>query len=230
MTIPTELLEYAGTPLSQWPDDLRQQVEANPELLRMMEEQARMASLMSLKRYEQPSPAASTTIRDRIQDRIQNGEAHPTPKLDFDALTDWVRMAAALVVMLGLSVLTHWEMIQNGDPSVDVVIGEPLDRSSQNTLVGFAPGATGTPGITTWSEPEFQPLLGTPTLGSGGVMQGQDPFQTFVVAGENEVPPLFQFSPDLARQIEASFEERSLLETNRVSETPLVPVRTNPAP
>ncbi|GEM_PF-1273794 len=236
MTIPTELLDVAGTPVSEWPEELQRQVEGNPELLRVMNEQAQMASLMALKRYEAQGEDARGRLRSRIEERIRNGEARTPPMLDIDALPDWVRMAAAVIVMLGLSVWTHREMMHHdihADPAgVNVAVGQPFAGQSPDGFSrSLAVGGSGGSGTYPMVESSFQlPTTGDASLSPGILFRNPDPFTTLVSNADPEVPLFFQFSPDLTRQIEASFVERSLMETNRVSTSPLVPVRLDQAP
>jgi len=232
MTIPSEILEVAGTPVSEWPEELRKNVEENPELLQVLEQQERIASLMALKRYEKPNPAAQEQIRSRIQERIRKGEARTSPLLDIDALPDWVRMAAAVVVMLGLSVWTHREMMNGGTGSVENLAGQAIPGNASGGFSSPASLGNGAGfGDMPLVESSFQlPSSGDEYLSGGIVFRNQDPFTTLVSQPDPEVPLLFQFGPDLTRQIEASFVERSLMETNRVNASPLLPARLDVVP
>jgi len=106
-----DLLNYAGTPLDQLPEELREAIENDSELKAEFEQQAVVAGMIALKRYEQPDDAMFGRVQYRVQTRLKN-EMSSRPQPYLDRLPAWARMVAVVVVMLGLSVLTHREMLR----------------------------------------------------------------------------------------------------------------------
>lgn len=106
------LLAYAGTPVADLPESVKALVESDPALLKSFEEQARCAALLKLKQYEIQDPAMEGRMLHRVGVRIRNGE-HLRRESTLDALPDWARMVAVVVVMLALSLLTHREMLEH---------------------------------------------------------------------------------------------------------------------
>ncbi len=109
------LMSQAGIPLNELPEKLRKQIESNPAMLQSFQDQARIASLMKLKNYEHPAPEMEGRVLYQVGIRIRNGE-HLRGSSRMDMFPDWARMVAVVMVMLGLSVFTHREMLQNSDP------------------------------------------------------------------------------------------------------------------
>lgn len=105
------LLDHAGTPVEELPEDLRRFVESDPELHRSFQEQARIAALMNLKNYEQPDASLEGRVLYKVGLRIRNGE-HLRMSNRLDAFPDWARMVAVVMVMAALSLLTHREMLE----------------------------------------------------------------------------------------------------------------------
>lgn len=110
------LFSNAGTPVEDLPVEVRDHVESDPQLLQEMQDQARIASLIKLKNYEQPDPEMEGRTLHRVNIRIQNGE-HLQKVSRIPVLPDWARMVAVVLFMLTLSVITHREMLD--DPSMD---------------------------------------------------------------------------------------------------------------
>lgn len=105
------LLEYAGLPLDALPDSVQERLEKQPVLKAEFQQQAEVADLLQLKNYECPDEAMFGRVHHRVQIRLKHqAEARPVPVMD--RLPTWVRMAAVVVVMLGLSVITHREMLR----------------------------------------------------------------------------------------------------------------------
>ncbi|MEX2606681.1 MAG: hypothetical protein WD708_04985 [Kiritimatiellia bacterium] len=187
------LLMYAGTPVDRLPEEIRSRVEENPELKARLESQARVAGLMKLKNHEIPDEALEGRVRYRVGIRIRNGE-HLRTASTLDALPDWARMVAVVVVMFGLSLLTHREMLE--DPQVE----NDLQAAAQVEIVEPIPTDTGGPYL-------FQP----------------DSFSTLVLnpdpAGE-----VWNLTPERRLKIEESLLELGLTETNRTQQVNTLPV------
>lgn len=109
------LFSKAGTPLEALSPELRSRIESDPDLLKEFEAQARIASLMRLKNYEMQDPAMEGRTLHRVRTKILNGE-HLRSEPRLEIFPDWARMVAVVLVMLGMSFLTHREMLD--DPSV----------------------------------------------------------------------------------------------------------------
>lgn len=109
------LIQYAGQPLESIPDELQETVRQDPQLKQAFEQQRLVKELMSLKRYEMPD----SRLAERLCRSVHLAAADQIPlarRLSLQnahMLPAWVRMAAVVVVMLGLSVLTHREMLRN---------------------------------------------------------------------------------------------------------------------
>ena len=114
MTEDQTLMKYYGRPLADVPVEIREKIEADPDLLSSFETQCQISRLVALKRYETPDPALEDRLCHRVGIRIRN---QPSPvKEPFWAhwvLPEWARMVAVVVIMLGLSVLVHREMLIN---------------------------------------------------------------------------------------------------------------------
>lgn len=108
------LLEHAGTPIDALPEEVKAKVIAHPKLRAALEQQADMARLMKLKNYETPDERMFDRVHHRVQIRVKH-PASTVPEPYLDQLPSWARMVAVVVVMLGLSVLTHREMLRSPD-------------------------------------------------------------------------------------------------------------------
>lgn len=106
------LINYGGKPLEALPPELRRRVESRPRLLEAFQAQARVASMMALKRHEQPEEALSGRLSYALVTRIRNHD-FPLPDQPGLVLPEWARMVAVVVFMLGLSVFTHREMLSS---------------------------------------------------------------------------------------------------------------------
>ncbi len=119
------LIQYAGTPLDSIPEALQEQLKNDPQLKEAFEQQLLVKELMGLKQYETPDPRLPErlcrSVRLSISDHKTLGQ-----RLSFQnahLLPAWVRMTAVVVIMLGLSVLTHREMLRNElAESIDVAL------------------------------------------------------------------------------------------------------------
>ncbi|MDF3127884.1 hypothetical protein P0Y35_01615 [Kiritimatiellaeota bacterium B1221] len=165
------LMSQAGVPLNELPEKLRNQIESNPELLQSFQDQARVASLMKLKNYEQPAPEMEGRVLYQVGIRIRNGE-HLRGSSRIDMFPDWARMVAVVMVMLGLSIFTHREMLQNnqtGNPvqaaaaAYEAVIPPDVELETPQLSDPFSPvyvilDSEDTPGLLT---PEFSRELET---------------------------------------------------------------------
>ncbi|WFB35142.1 hypothetical protein P3T73_13330 [Kiritimatiellota bacterium B12222] len=139
------LYTYAGTPVDALPEEARALLEKDSALRESFEAQARMASLLKLKTYETPDEAMEGRVLHRVSVRIQNGE-HLRREPMLEGLPDWARMVAVVVVMLGLSVFTHREMMDNPIQGSDIHEGiaerEPVELSFERPVyVGNDPFA-----------------------------------------------------------------------------------------
>jgi hypothetical protein len=109
------LIQYAGEPFEAIPEGLQEQLKHDPQLKQAFEQQQFVKQLMGLKRYESPDPRLSERLCRAV--RLSAADHKPLgQRLSFQnthLLPAWVRMAAVVVVMLGLSVLTHREMLRN---------------------------------------------------------------------------------------------------------------------
>ncbi|MCC5845012.1 MAG: hypothetical protein JJU05_12250 [Verrucomicrobia bacterium] len=109
------LIQYAGEPFESIPEGLQDQLKQDPQLKQAFEQQLLVKQLMGLKRYETPDPRLSERLCRAV--RLSAVDHKPLgQRLSFQnahLLPAWVRMAAVVVVMLGLSVLTHREMLRN---------------------------------------------------------------------------------------------------------------------
>jgi hypothetical protein len=109
------LIQYAGDPVESIPTGLREQLLADPQLKKAFEDQLQIKSLIALKRFEEPDPRLSERVRRSV--RVSISEHTPLRQRlslqNAHLLPSWVRMTAVVVIMLGLSVLTHQEMLRN---------------------------------------------------------------------------------------------------------------------
>ena len=155
MTRNPRLLEHAGLPLDALPEDVVALLEANPALKQEFEQQARMMDLMQLKNYEQPEEAMFGRVQHRVTLRLQNGQVPASEPL-MGPLPAWARMVAVVAVMVGLSVLTHREMLRAPEESGGQ-LAEALDPSapwspevsfevSSDPFAPFVFSPTGSPG------------------------------------------------------------------------------------
>lgn len=106
------LFTHAGKSLDSLPQELQDQLKQDSRLRGELIQQARVASLLRLKQYEVPDEAMEGRVLHRVGVRIRNGE-HLSTARELEFIPGWARMVAVVVVMLGLSVLTHREMLQN---------------------------------------------------------------------------------------------------------------------
>jgi len=129
MNVEETLTRYAGQPLEKLPGDVRSQLEREPEILEQFCAQARVAALMSFKRYERPDPALEGRLIHRVGTRIRN---QPSARKGFahtvNNLPAWARMAAVVGVMLMLSLLTHKEMLRS--EAYDLAAASPGDLAN----------------------------------------------------------------------------------------------------
>ncbi len=147
------LLTYAGRPLEALPEDILRRVERRPRLRAALEQQARVAACVSLKRFEVRDPAAEGRLSHRLLVRIRAGDI-PWEAPSLFVLPEWARMLAVVLVMLGLSLLIHREMLVGGGAPPDL----PLVHSASPHL-------------------EVSPLADAP---NPMVLHHLDPFTTFV--------------------------------------------------
>lgn len=187
------LLMYAGTPVDQLPEEIRSRVEENPGLRAQLDAQAEMAGMMKLKTHELPDAALEGRVRHRVGIRIRNGE-HLRTASKLDAFPDWARMVAVVVVMFGLSLLTHREMLE--DPQVET----DLQAAAQAEVVEPIPTDSGEPYL--YNPDSFSTLVLNP-----------DPAET-----------VWDLTPERRLKIEESLLELGLTETNRVQQVNTLPV------
>ena len=110
------LIEYAGKPLDSLPEAFREQLAADAQLQKAFEDQVYVKTLLSFKRYEEPEPGMSQRVSRNLRLSLYKHKPPLGQRLAFHnshTLPAWVRMAAVVVIMLGLSVLTHREMLRN---------------------------------------------------------------------------------------------------------------------
>lgn len=107
-------MKYYGRALKDVPVEIREKIEADPELLSTFETQHRISGLIALKRFERPEPALEDRVCHRVGIRIRN---QPSPVKERPwahwVVPEWARMVAVVVIMLGLSILVHREMLIN---------------------------------------------------------------------------------------------------------------------
>lgn len=115
MTPKSILRTYGGQALASVPENIRRRIESRPRLREDFEAQARVAALLSLKRYETPDPALEGRLSHRVELRIRNRD-FPLEDVRDEFLPEWARMVAVVVFMLGLSVFTHREMLSSDSP------------------------------------------------------------------------------------------------------------------
>ncbi|MGA0368358.1 MAG: hypothetical protein ACO3N7_02785 [Kiritimatiellia bacterium] len=137
------LFSKAGTPLDELPIELRSRIESDPDLLKEFEAQARVASLMRLKNYELQDPAMEGRMLHRVRTKILNGE-HLRQEPRLEIFPDWARMVAVVLVMLGMSFLTHREMLDDPlaaeDPQMAAtVLDAPIPTPSPVKLTHYEP-------------------------------------------------------------------------------------------
>jgi hypothetical protein len=111
-----------------------------------------------------------------------------------DALPDWARMMAVVVVMFGLSLLTHREMLE--DPQVET----DLQTAAQAEIVDPIPTDSGGPYL-------FNP----------------DSFSTLVLNPYPD-EAVWDLTPERRLKIEESLLELGLTETNHVQQVNTLPV------
>jgi hypothetical protein len=178
------LLEHAGTPVADLPEAVKRVVESDPALQQTFHDQARCAAMLHLKNYETQDQAMEGRILHRVGVRIRNGE-HLRRESTFDALPDWARMVAVVVVMLGLSLMTHREMLENNEleegPQTAAVIA-PVPVSHQSLTDPFGPvyvtfDEQETPNLLT---PEFTRSLETSILELGLDLSNRQENVTFL--------------------------------------------------
>lgn len=187
------LLSYAGKPLEKLPAEIRLIVESDPDLAQKFRDQARIASLMQLKTYEQPDPALEGRVLYTVGVRIRNGEhLRASSRLDF--FPDWARMVTVVIVMLGLSILTHREMLQN-----------PVDQPNE---VETAANIN-----------NVMPVMGS----NSGLKAMNDPFSPIMVSFDTDTSPSV-LTPEFSKELESSYLKLGLDHTNRIDNLNLIPV------
>jgi hypothetical protein len=145
------LKEYAGRPLDDLPEELQDLLSRKPELKKEFEDQAAMADLMALKRYEQPEEAMFGRVHHRAHIQILNAQATASRPL-LTQLPGWARVTAVMVFMLGLSVLTHREMLRTEEGDLPVAVSTEPD-----------PAASEVPFFTMGEDP-FSPYVINPSF------------------------------------------------------------------
>jgi hypothetical protein len=136
-------------------------------------------------------------VRERIRADIRAGKPSAAPLLHFDAMPDWMRMAAAVVFMLGLSVLTHREMLR-----------EPVE----------APGQVPPEALV-----QEYPAMPEPVKPPAYLLHNEDPFFTRVEFADSSPSP-FVLPSGLDPDLEAALMRNSLQETNRLDRLNTLPV------
>lgn len=221
MNEPTWMQEYAGLPLEEWPEELKSRVEANPEWREAVRLQAETARWIGMKRYELPDPAMEGRVRHRVGIRIRHGASAPRPLVFLDNLPDWARMTAAVVAMLGLSVMTHREMLSNGEESSAEGVAQamagaenpaPAEERTFSTLEAWDPAEATRP-------PAY-------------LLNHEDPFVTTVRFPKGTDTSDFLFSPStgLVEEWSASRSVLPVLQTNRAERARTQPVGFSAGP
>lgn len=119
------LIQFAGKPLESMPVEIQEQLASDPQLKQALEEQRFVSQLMSLKQYETPDARMSERVRRNVRISISKNMplAQRMSLKNAHLLPAWARMAAVVVIMLGLSVLTHREMLRyESAESVDLAL------------------------------------------------------------------------------------------------------------
>ncbi len=147
------LHEIAGKGLEDLSDSERAHLEANPELKKSFLEQQEVAALMGLKRYELQDPAMEGRLIHRVSLRIQNNQLEMP--MHQRIVPEWARMAAVVAIMLGLSALTHQQMMKQGSELPDAALG---DREEKVAPTELAPMFTDSSWSPLESSPVFQPF------------------------------------------------------------------------
>ena len=136
MKIPSSYLEYAGQPVEELPPEVIEFLQAHPDMLAEFEQQAEMAGLMRLKNYEVPEEAMFGRVHHRVQVRLVNQPSARVPDLLF-GLPSWARMVAVVIFMLGLSVITHREMLRQPAAEVPAFTSSEFQSSPQPQPLRF---------------------------------------------------------------------------------------------
>lgn len=192
---PTRTLkEIAGMSWDDLPEEVRKNLEKNPALKAEFDEQAAVAALIGLKRYETPDGEMFGRVHYRTRIQLQNTRARATTSVGWQ-IPGWARAAAVVLFMLGLSVLTHREMLRTEEEP-------PVAVSTSQEAAGPGPEAGG-PGV------EFS-------------FQGTDPFAPYALDPGLLGPQ--EFSTGLTRKLEADFEALGLTETNGLKSATRLPV------
>lgn len=187
------LMTYAGTPVDRLPEEIRSRVQDLPGLRAELDAQAEVAGLMKLKIHEIPDAALEGRVRHRVGIRIRNGE-HLRTTSRLEAFPDWARMLAVVVVMFGLSLLTHREMLEDPQVATD------MQASAQAEIVA--------------------PI---PTDSGGMYLINPDSFSTWVL-NPDPAEGGWDLTPERRLKIEESLLELGLTETNRVQQVNTLPV------
>jgi hypothetical protein len=199
------LFEYAGTPLDQLPEAVQQRLQEDPALREELQSQARISQVMGLKRYEKPEPAVAGRVRENIRHQIRNMQPGRGILVEFPPMPDWMRMAAAVMLMLGLSVMTHREMLE---PASEEGGTGPIELA--DTL------------------PPANEMLRPPAY----LLHTEDPFVTtveFPVGSEFGTVP-FTLPDDLDEDLESMLLREALRDPYRTGRSPLAPVLFQPMP
>lgn len=120
----TLLKLHAGTPLDKLPDDVIHRLETDSDLREKFEQQAQVAHMMSLKNYEVPDEAMFGRVHYRAHLQIQH-QLHAPKQSRFTLWPTWARVTAVIMFMLGLSVLTHREMLRTENEETVVTAPPP---------------------------------------------------------------------------------------------------------
>ena len=230
MNEPNWLHEYAGLPLEEWPEDLKTRVEENPQWREIVRHQADTARTLSLKQYEHPDPAMEGRVRHRVGVQLRNGAVGnramgPRPLVFIDNLPDWARMAAAVVVMLGLSVMTHREMLRDGDrAAADTPFPEQEALESFQIPEETASAPVSAPN---WDVPAGEWPRSETVRPPDFLLNDRDPFITTVRFPERVESSRYVFSlpAGVTNGMENGFPPLSAAETNRVDAASTLPVR-----
>lgn len=198
------LMSQAGTPFEELPKEYQERLEADPQKLQEFQEQARVATLMGLKNYEQADPAMEGRVLHRVGIRIRNGE-HLRRESRFEALPDWARMVAVVLVMLGLSMLTHREMMESTPPE-SASTESTNDRQVLANAKDVVPLPDLSTPVTPLSSESFNPV--------------------FVTYDSQETPNIM--TPEFSSQLESSILELGLDLTNRTQNVNTIPVVFRP--
>jgi hypothetical protein len=134
---PTRILkEIAGMSPDELPEDIRAQLEKNPALKAEVEEQAKVAALIGLKRYETPDEEMFGRVHYRTMIQLRNAQAQAPSPFGWQ-IPGWARAAAVVMFMLGLSVLTHREMLRTQEGEAPVAVSTVPEASEPDFQFSF---------------------------------------------------------------------------------------------